>query len=86
MVPDRGPGIDELHPPTSERASVLLPGVRGSGAAGAGDGLGLHVCEEAVHAQSGRLEIAGRLGGGTAVSFTLPLTEPIAITPARVAG
>jgi signal transduction histidine kinase len=66
-VEDDGPGI-----PAAERAAVLLPGVRGSTAQGAGSGLGLHTCAQAMANQSGALHLASGYRGGTCVRITLP--------------
>jgi two-component system, NtrC family, nitrogen regulation sensor histidine kinase NtrY len=41
-----------------------------------GSGMGLPLCREIVHAHDGRLRIARRDGGGTAVSFWLPSRTP----------
>jgi two-component system, NtrC family, nitrogen regulation sensor histidine kinase NtrY len=43
-----------------------------------GSGMGLPLCREIVHAHDGRLRIARRDGGGTAVSFWLPSRTPSA--------
>jgi signal transduction histidine kinase len=67
VVEDDGPGI-----PEHEREAVLQAGVRGTNARGSGDGLGLHSCAVALHAQGGSLQLAARHGGGTRVLFTVP--------------
>jgi signal transduction histidine kinase len=68
VVEDDGPGI-----PRAERERVLLAGVRGSTARGAGSGLGLHNAASTMGAQSGALRLCARTGGGTRVVCTLPL-------------
>jgi two-component system nitrogen regulation sensor histidine kinase NtrY len=63
-VVDRGPGMnDELM--RSALAPAFTTKDRGSG-------MGLPLCREIVGAHDGRLRIARRDGGGTAVSFWLP--------------
>jgi two-component system nitrogen regulation sensor histidine kinase NtrY len=70
-VLDRGPGMsDELM------RSALVPAFTTKDR---GSGMGLPLCREIVAAHDGRLRIARRDGGGTAVSFWLP---PRRIVPA----
>ena len=67
VVEDDGPGI-----PADERARVLRAGVRGSGARGRGEGLGLHNCLSAMQGQGGSLRLDAGERGGTRVTLTLP--------------
>ncbi|HMC51809.1 MAG TPA: ATP-binding protein, partial [Acidimicrobiales bacterium] len=83
-VGDAGPGI-----PVAERQIVLERGVRGSSSTGTeGSGLGLYVAHRLVHRQGGAIRIEDRPGGGTRVTFSLPLlADPegtIAIRDMRV--
>jgi signal transduction histidine kinase len=48
-----------------------------------GSGMGLALCREIVDAHQGRLRIARREGGGTAVSFWLPPREPLSASAGR---
>lgn len=70
-IADDGPGIPEV-----ERAAVLRPGVRGSGATAVGSGLGLASATRMVRDLGGVLRLAERPGGGTSVTLTLPVAEP----------
>ncbi len=66
-VDDDGVGI-----PAAERERVLLRGVRGTGSAAPGSGLGLYSAKAAMAAQSGTLQLSERPGGGTRAVLTLP--------------
>jgi two-component system sensor histidine kinase KdpD len=66
-VADRGPGI-----PPGERDRVFDPFVRGEGAGGTG--LGLSIARAIVESHGGRIWLGDSPGGGTTVSFRLPLT------------
>lgn len=70
VVEDDGPGI-----PPGERAIVLRPGVRGSTTTAAGSGLGLANCLRAISEQGGTLRLGARPGGGTRITFTLPIAS-----------
>lgn len=82
-IADDGPGI-----PTSERDTVLLPGVRGSAtnaSSTAGSGLGLASAAQALSEVGGTLRISERKGGGTMVTLTIPArTIPARTIPARL--
>jgi signal transduction histidine kinase len=69
-VLDRGPGISE-----AEVAQVFQPFFRSETmrAAVPGVGIGLTVCKRLVEGQGGRIWVQPRPGGGTSVSFALPL-------------
>ncbi len=75
-VTDHGPGIDDLE-------LALTPGVSGAGPAERavvrGVGCGLPLARDLMAAAGGSLQIAGNLGGGTAV--TLALAPPPAAAP-----
>lgn len=75
-VSDDGPGI-----PAAERAAVLLPGVRGSGAAVAGSGLGLASAARALSEAHGTLRLDERKGGGTMITLTVPGRRPAGVIP-----
>ena len=81
-VCDRGPGI-----PAAERERVFDKFYRGQAAKqnDGGTGLGLTICRAVVQAHGGSIGVAGRVGGGTKVRFTLPLGAParLASTPAE---
>jgi signal transduction histidine kinase len=81
VVEDDGPGITER-----DRARVLEPGVRGAHSGGRGEGLGLHSALTTMRAQGGSLSLDPREGGGTRVTFVLPLARDVAApaTPPRV--
>lgn len=64
---DDGPGI-----PATERDTVLEAGVRGSTARGDGTGLGLYSAARVMTAQSGSLEVAASVCGGTEIVLRLP--------------
>jgi signal transduction histidine kinase len=68
VVEDDGPGISD-----ADRLRLLGPGVRGAQAGGPGEGLGLHSAVTTMRAQGGSLRLDRREGGGTRVTFTLPL-------------
>jgi signal transduction histidine kinase len=76
VVEDDGPGI-----PPAERQQVLRPGVRGSAAGEAGEGLGLASCVAAMCQQAGSLLLGEGVDGGTRVTLRLPLAPE---RPARV--
>jgi anti-sigma regulatory factor (Ser/Thr protein kinase) len=65
-VEDDGPGIAE-----GERTLVLQPGVRGSAATAAGNGIGLSAAAQLMADQGGTLALRARNGGGTCVVLTL---------------
>jgi signal transduction histidine kinase len=71
-VADRGPGI-----PTEDLDRVFELGFRVDPQSGEapGTGLGLYICRRIVEAHGGRIWAERRLGGGTAINFTLPLVE-----------
>jgi two-component system sensor histidine kinase KdpD len=72
-VADRGPGI-----PDGERERVFEKFFRlerpGSPP---GTGLGLAICKGIVEAHRGRIWVGARDGGGTEISFSLPLTRDL---------
>ncbi|CAL9449915.1 Adaptive-response sensory-kinase SasA [Nocardiopsis dassonvillei] len=71
-VLDRGPGID---PAESER--VFERFYRATSARGLpGSGLGLSMVREIARAHGGDVFARNREGGGAAIGFTLPLTDP----------
>lgn len=63
---DNGAGI-----PRGERARVFAPLQRGSGARGAGSGLGLTIARRAVEDCGGTLTLGARPGAGTSFAITL---------------
>ncbi|MBY0273971.1 HAMP domain-containing histidine kinase, partial [Candidatus Binatia bacterium] len=63
---DNGAGI-----PRGERARVFAPLQRGTGASGAGSGLGLTIARRAVEACGGTLTLGTRPGTGTSFAITL---------------
>ena len=65
-VSDRGSGI-----PPAARHEVTEPFVRGEGSQGTG--LGLSIARAIVESHGGRLKIGDTPGGGTTVTFRLPL-------------
>ncbi len=71
-VADCGPGIS-----AEEAARIFSPFYRSEATAdrAPGIGVGLAVCHRLVEAQSGRIWVAPRPGGGSQFSFTLPLAE-----------
>ena len=72
-VMDRGPGIspDEL-----ERVfEKFYRGRRGAVNRVEGTGMGLAIAKAIIEAHGGRIRAENRPGGGSTVSFTLPLTE-----------
>jgi signal transduction histidine kinase/CheY-like chemotaxis protein len=78
-ITDRGPGI----PP--DKLSVLFdPFVRvASGRSSvSGSGLGLSISQKLVHAMSGRIEVASRLGQGTTFTLTFPADERSGVSSA----
>ncbi len=73
-VSDRGGGIDPQDLPhifepfyRSRRTEALATGA----------GIGLAVCKRLVEVQRGRIWAASREGGGTVMSFTLPLADSL---------
>lgn len=76
-VADRGPGI-----PPEKRQEVFeaFHGLDGTGPEAPGTGLGLAIAKAFVEAQGGRIQAGDNPGGGTSISFCLPVF-PI---PARV--
>lgn len=86
VIADGGPGI-----PPDQRATVLLPGVRGPSAARtSGLGLGLASAVQALSEVGGTLRLSEREGGGTVVTVTIPAApshaDMDAAPPARAAG
>jgi K+-sensing histidine kinase KdpD len=75
-IADDGPGIAD-----DARGRLFDPFVRSGDRRGSprGAGLGLAIARGLVEAHGGRIDAAPRSGGGTAISFTLPLREPAAI-------
>jgi two-component system, OmpR family, sensor histidine kinase KdpD len=72
-VVDHGPGI---APADRERAFEAFARIGGSaGDAAGGSGLGLTIAKAIVLAHGGRIWIEGVPGGGTAVTFELPVAE-----------
>jgi two-component system sensor histidine kinase KdpD len=67
-VADQGVGI-----PPADRERVFEPFVRGNTAREGGTGLGLSIARALVRAHGGRIWIEGAPGGGTAVTFQLPV-------------
>ncbi len=65
-VRDDGPGLGDLSARAAER------GVRGSGAAEQGFGLGLAIAEAAARRFGGRLELGDGEEGGAVVAIVLP--------------
>ncbi|MFZ5623184.1 MAG: DUF4118 domain-containing protein [Gemmatimonadota bacterium] len=85
-VADRGPGV----PPGAE-SRIFDKFYRVEEGSAAGVGLGLTICRGIVVAHGGRIWAENRPGGGLAVRFTLPVTEPPALPepedePATAAG
>lgn len=68
-VEDRGPGVPPHH-----RERIFERGFRGHTPAD-GDGLGLHIARQLVHAQGGELWYEDRPGGGACFAFTVPAEE-----------
>jgi two-component system sensor histidine kinase KdpD len=77
-VSDEGPGI-----PPGERDAVFAKFYRVQRAGGrvAGSGLGLAISKGLVEAHGGRIHIGAAPGGGTCVTFTLPLPPASAEPP-----
>jgi two-component system sensor histidine kinase KdpD len=77
-VADDGPGI-----PPEDREQVFEPFYkRDTGTSRGGTGLGLAIARAIVVAHGGRIWIEGTPGGGTAVSFQLPMPpQPAAARP-----
>ncbi len=71
-VADRGPGL-----PPGEESRIFEKFYRGPDAEpGKGVGLGLTICRGIITAHGGRIWAEPRLGGGTLIHFTLPLSGP----------
>ncbi len=68
-VEDEGPGI-----PRELRAHVFERFAKS--AESRGSGLGLAIARQLVEAHGGRIEAESPPGGGTRISFELPLVEP----------
>jgi two-component system sensor histidine kinase PrrB len=66
-VDDDGPGI-----PAGERAAVLEPFRRGTGATASGTGLGLAIVAQQVALHGGRIELGDSARGGLTVRVRLP--------------
>lgn len=70
-VSDRGAGI-----PADQAARLFEKFYRGEAAGRVpGTGIGLTICRGLVEAHGGRIWVESRLGEGTTVRFTIPLTE-----------
>ncbi len=67
-VADQGVGV-----PVEDRERVFEPFVRGDTTREGGTGLGLSIARALIQAHGGRIWIEGAPGGGTAVTFQLPL-------------
>ncbi len=70
-IADQGPGI-----PGDARERVFEPFFRAPGGAAEGTGLGLAIAHAVVTAHGGTIWIEQAPGGGTAVTFRLPLSNP----------
>ena len=75
-VADDGPGI-----PSAERARVLEPFARGSGAAARGTGLGLAIVAQQAALHGGTLTLGDSELGGLAVEVLLPAVARPALRP-----
>lgn len=69
-VRDGGRGVR-----AEDRERIFLPGVRGAGAIGAGNGLGLAIAREVAHELGGALTLDGP-GPGASFRLRLPLGSP----------
>jgi signal transduction histidine kinase len=67
-IADQGIGI-----PTEDRERVFEPFVRGDGDREGGTGLGLSIARALVRAHGGKIRIDSGPGGGTLVTFQLPI-------------
>ena len=67
-VEDRGPGL-----PDSEREKVFEKFYRVPGTPAGGTGVGLTIARGLTEAHGGRVFLSGRAGGGTVVTFELPI-------------
>ncbi len=67
LVRDRGPGV-----PAAELDRIFDKFFRGEGARGGGLGLGLSICRGIAEAHGGRIEAAGREGGGLEFRVRIP--------------
>jgi signal transduction histidine kinase len=76
-VRDRGPGIPEGH---LDRVFERFYRLNGDGRdrSSGGAGLGLAIAAAIVEGHGGRIAAAARPGGGTVMSFTLPLVGAVA--------
>jgi two-component system sensor histidine kinase KdpD len=74
-VMDRGPGIgsDELERVFEKFYRGRLPSGKAAGNTVEGTGMGLAIAKGIVEAHGGRIRAERRQGGGTTISFTLPL-------------
>lgn len=72
-ITDQGMGISEKH-----LSSIKKPFFTTKGGAG-GTGLGLAITDSFVRAHKGNLEFDSKLGEGTTVMLTFPLTGPLAL-------
>jgi two-component system sensor histidine kinase KdpD len=72
---DRGPGIgsDELERVFEKFYRGRLPSGKAAGNTVEGTGMGLAIAKGIVEAHGGRIRAERRQGGGTTISFTLPL-------------
>ncbi|MBA3429934.1 MAG: hypothetical protein H0U16_00425, partial [Actinobacteria bacterium] len=69
-ITDQGPGI-----PPSQRERVFEPFIGDRTGNGTGSGLGLSIAHAIVTSHGGRIWLETAPGGGTAVSFDLPMTK-----------
>ena len=80
-VADRGPGL-----PEEVRTRPFEKFVRGTGARGAGVGLGLAICHGIAAAHGGSITAESRPGGGTVFRVRLPIGVAPALLPAADGG
>ncbi len=80
-VADRGPGL-----PEEVRARPFEKFVRGTGARGAGVGLGLAICHGIATVHGGSITAESRAGGGTVFRVRLPISAAPALLPATDGG
>jgi two-component system sensor histidine kinase ChiS len=75
-VTDNGVGI---HP--NQRDRLFDPYFRGDQKPkSVGLGLGLYLCRQIIQAHGGEIDVQSKLGEGTTFWFTLPLSQPVAVT------